>query len=217
LNHPKGHHRKAASDEAKAPQTSIMIWAGFGVIALLAVIGQCSSSNTAGSAATEASNTAQAAISDAIATQAPPLVLALKGSSVKVGEANLKKAAVEGLPGEMIYSQNCYDALGRHFSWNKLDICGAFDMAAVRDLGDSDATGFDKETAWFENETAAGRYLKAAVAAGETEESADQRLSDLQARIIKSSVSEKPESIPADTANDEENGSDTDPSAVMDT
>lgn len=217
MNHPKDHHRKAASDEAKAPQTSIMIWAGVGVIALLAVIGQCSSSNTAGSAATEASNTAQAAISDAIATQAPPPVLALKGSSVKGGEANLKKAAVEGLPGEMIYSQNCYDALGRHFSWNKLDICGAFDMGAVRDLGDSDATGFDKETAWFENETAAGRYLKAAVAAGETEESADQRLSDLQARIIKSSASEKPESIPADTVNDEENGSDTEPSAVMDT
>jgi predicted RNase H-like HicB family nuclease len=217
LNHPKGYRHKAASDEAKAPQTSIIIWAGVGVIALLAVIGQCSSSNTGGSTATEASNTAQAAISEAIAIQAPPPVLALKGSSVKGGEANLKKVAVEGLPGEMIYSQNCYDALGRHFSWNKLDICGAFDMAAVRDLGDSDATGFAKETAWFENETAAGRYLKAAVAAGETEESADQRLSDLQDRIVKSSAAEKPEPIPADAVNDEENDSDTDSSAVMNT
>jgi hypothetical protein len=92
-------------------------------------------------------------------------------------------AKAEGLAGEMIYSQNCYDALSRHFTWSKLDQCGAFDAGAAQSLGDGAATGYDKEVAWFQSETSAGRYLKATTAAGEAADKADTRLNDLQTKV----------------------------------
>lgn len=103
---------------------------------------------------------------------------------------------IEGLPGEMIYSQNCYDALSRQFSWPKLDACGAFDMRAVQALGDDEATGNEKEVEWFQSETAAGRYLKAAVSAGEDADEADVRLSDLQGRIVAAQPQPEKEAAP---------------------
>lgn len=222
MNHPKGHHHKPISNAGKASGKAGLFWTVIAVISVIFMIGKCSSPSTqSGSAATDASNAAQAAIGNAITTQAPPSVATLDLASVKGGTRNLKKAAIEGLPGEMIYSQNCYDVLGRHFSWPKLDACGAFDMAAVHDLGDGDATGFDKETAWFESETAAGRYLKAAIAAGETAENADLRLSDLQASLSKSTPAAAPAQKAIDNMNEgndapDANGSDQSP-AVMDT
>jgi hypothetical protein len=83
----------------------------------------------------------------------------------------------------MIYSQNCYDALGRKFTWSKLDACGAFDAEAVLAVGEDETTEGGAETAWFQSETAAGRFLKAAIAAGEPADEADARWSDLQARV----------------------------------
>jgi hypothetical protein len=101
---------------------------------------------------------------------------------VKIGLrhfASSKEAG--GVQGMMIYSQNCHEALGREFTWAKLDRCGAFDQRASLELADE----IGAEATYFEQETVAGRYLAAAVKAGEPAEQADLRLASLQARINK--------------------------------
>jgi hypothetical protein len=146
------------------------------------VISQCSgkSSNTPAAQ----NEIAQQAITSAIQAQSAQTVEPLGRSNVRIGIAHLKLAArAEELAGEMIYSQNCYDALGRHFTWAKLDQCGAFDMGASQSLGDDSALSTDKEALWFQSEVAAGRYLKAAIAAGEEAGKADIRLNDLQVAV----------------------------------
>jgi hypothetical protein len=196
-------HQHSAATPAAPPTSSNAgcIWLAVAAIAVACfAIGKCSSPDT-GKTASNASvpvNEAQQAIGNAIAAQQPAPVVPLSKASVSHGIAYLRLASgAEGLAGEMIYSQNCYDALSRHFSWAKLDVCGAFDADAAQSLGDSDATGYEKETAWFQSETAAGRYLKAATAAGEDADEADTRLSDLQA-VVSRGQHGSTTAIPAD-------------------
>lgn len=163
-------------------QVGCMVFAAIGFVVFL--VSQCSS-DTASTASTDAASAAPQAIATAIATQSLPPVEVLNRVSVRKGAADLKKAAREGLAGEMIYSQNCYDALSRHFTWSKLDTCGAFDAVASLSLEDDALEGTEKETAWLQSEAAAGRYLKAAISAGEGADEADQRLEALQARAAK--------------------------------
>lgn len=156
---------------------------GLVVLCLLAwAIGQCSGSASAPREA--ASEAAAEAIASGVASQVPQPVLAVDRASVKLALKRLALAArSEGLSGEMIYSQNCYDALTRQFSWAKLDGCGAFDHAAVQAIDDATVVVAGPEADWFESEASAGRYLKAAVAAGEEPGKADFRLRDLQAMV----------------------------------
>lgn len=133
---------------------------------------------------------AQEALAAAVTAQTPPPVERLSRASVRRGAGRVTLAAREGLAGEMIYSQNCYDALGRTFSWRKLDECGGFDAAAAIALGDNEVPGAEKGVAWFASEEAAGRYLKAAVAAGEDPDEADQRLSKLDSQAAPGSAHE---------------------------
>jgi hypothetical protein len=158
-----------------------------GIILLIAVIGQCSSRNN-GPANSAADTNYATDMSNAIAAQGPPPAPEpLNAASINRGAAHLRTAfAAEGFSGAMIYSQNCYDALARHFAWAKLDQCGAFDVLAVRSLGKADTTGLDNETAWFDSETAAQRYLAASTGAGEPAADADRRLSELQSHIARS-------------------------------
>lgn len=156
------------------------------VIGLLIMIGKCSSSNNGSGpvtlAAEEVGNAQQALVS-AVAEQKPPPVEAFSPAGARRGASRVSIAAREDLAGEMIYSQNCYDVVGRRFSWRKLDECGGFDIEASLALGDDPPVGAEKETAWFESEAAAGRYLKAATAAGLDTDVADQRLARLQAQV----------------------------------
>ena len=182
-------HQQSAATPTAAPTSSNAgcIWLAVAAIAVGCFsVGKCSSSDT-GNTVSNASapvSEAQQAIGSAIAAQRPAPVMPLSKESVRHGMAYLRLASgAEGLAGEMIYSQNCYDALSRHFSWPKLDACGAFDADAAQSLADNDATGYEKEAAWFQSEMAAGRYLKAATAAGEDADEADTRLSDLQAIV----------------------------------
>jgi len=172
---------------AQAPKSSVDNTTGCLVVAgvafLIFLLSQCASkTQTTGNESGPGS--APQAIATAIATQTLPPVEALDGVSVRKGVSDLKKAAGEGLAGEMIYSQNCYDALSRQFTWPKLDACGAFDAGASIALGE-DPTGPEKEIAWFQSEAVAGRYLNAASSAGEAPEEADSRLDELQARVAK--------------------------------
>ena len=83
--------------------------------------------------------------------------------------------AADGWSGAMVYSRNCYASLDRRFAWNDLDRCGGFDASAAGLL--DDATISDEAATWFESETAAGRYLAAAMRAGGTPSDADVRWS----------------------------------------
>lgn len=160
-------------------------WWVFGFAALgIFLVGRCSSGGGGGTTATNQvadASSAQSAIGNAIAAAPATPELPLSRKAAKLGRSHFKLASVEGLPGEMIYSQNCYDGLARRFSWGRLDTCGAFDQAAAASLGDEDAADSGKEVSWFEGEAAAGRYLKSAIAAGEDADMADRRLADMQA------------------------------------
>jgi len=203
-------HNKQGEHPTKFDTSPSNGWTAFLVIAVISILvlasSKCSSDQgTSGAASSEASNAAQQAIGSAIAAQAPPSVEPLNFVSVKKAGVHLKAVQIEGLPGEMIYSQNCYDALSRQFSWSKLDACGAFDMGAVQALGDDEAAGNEKEVEWFQSETAAGRYLKAAVSAGEDADEADVRLSDLQARVAKVQPKPTKEATPDVTGENPDN------------
>lgn len=157
-----------------------LILAGF-------AISKCSPSSTPQNASAISNNLLDSNLKSAVAAQAPPPVAPLSLKRVKAGQADFKVAnAAEGLSGDMIYSQNCYDALSAEFSWSALDTCGAFDMRAVASANDADSNLLGKETAYFEAEAAAGRYLAAATGAGEDPDEADQRLSRLQDRVARS-------------------------------
>jgi hypothetical protein len=153
-----------------------------GIVLLIFFVGQCSSQDS-GSSFTPA-NMVDTNMSTAIAAQAPPVPTPLNAESLERGAADLRIAhGAEGFSGAMIYSQNCYDALGRDFSWQRLDICGAFDVLAARAIDGVDTSALATEEIYFQSEAVAGRYLAAATGAGEEPGNADQRLSDLQSRM----------------------------------
>ncbi len=162
--------------------TGCLVLVGF-VVLIIALV-RCTPATAPDNSADTIANTAQEALATAFTSQTTPPVEPMSKASVRRGFEHLKLAMKgEGLGGEMIYSQNCYDVLSRKFSWAKLDECGAADAEAIQLLGDTDTAGLDKEAAWFENEAAAGRYLKAAIAAGQNPDAADTRLSDLQVAV----------------------------------
>lgn len=114
----------------------------------------------------------------------PPAPAALDQSSIRSGVAHLRIAfEAEGFSGAMIYSQNCYDALGRQFSWTQLDRCGAFDVLAARSIETAEPGDLATETDYFQSEAVAGRYLAAATGAGQEPSAADNRLANLQDRV----------------------------------
>jgi hypothetical protein len=174
-------------------------WLGLAaIIALLFAIGRCSSGGGVGSAADEAAaGNAQQAIVTAVQAQNPPPVQALSRKAVGRGLSHVPLALREGLAGEMIYSQNCYDALGRKFSWAKLDACGAFDAEAALALEEAEGADAGAEASWFQSEAAAGRFLKAATAAGEATDEADTRWSDLQTRVSRKHKAKMPAPAPS--------------------
>lgn len=171
------------------PHGSGLAWVvGGGIVLAMIALSQCSPKQAASTLPVVSVNyNYNAEVSNAIAAQKPPSPEPLSAAGVARGTAHLRQVfAAESFSGAMIYSQNCYDALGHEFSWARLDRCGAFDALAVRSAADADMTGFDNEAAWFQSEVAAGRYLSAATGAGEAADEADQRLSNLQTKVARS-------------------------------
>lgn len=181
-----------------------------GIVGLVLLSGQCSSDDDGSAANSAAFTNATFESEPEPSPEAPPAVEALSAASVNRGLTHVRLAyAAEGFSGAMVYSQNCYDALGRSFSWAKLDTCGGADLLAVRALMDGDATALSNEADYFEGEAAAGRYLAAAVSAGEATAEADQRLSNLQAKIgaVRPLAAPKPAPEVADATADIEDSS----------
>lgn len=151
------------------------------VVILLFAIARCSSSTPNQSTPTALVGTAQESLASAVEKQSPPPPEPLARTGARKGAARVALVDVEGLAGEMVFSQNCYDMLGHDFSWRKLDECGGFDARASSQLPEETAAGDEKAAAWFDGEASAGRYLKAAIAAGLPADQADTRLAALQA------------------------------------
>lgn len=186
---------------AGAARTPAENWTGCAIIGAIVLgigaIGKCSTQNPA----TNSTAFVDGNVSNGIAAQAPPPPEPLSVAAANRGMALVRMAVTaEGFPGAMIYSQNCYDALGRRFSWAKLDMCGAADMLAARSIADVDTSTIASEAGYFQSEAAAGRYLAAATAAGEPTDQADQRLSQLQQRAARERVTGRPAPPPADDA-----------------
>ncbi len=158
--------------------------AGWGIAAVIVItliaIAQCSPAPKSEQQRAAANFTSQT--SEAIASAAPPAVEPLATLSIKAAAKDFKAVySAEGLAGAMIFSQNCFEGLAHEFSWARLDECGAFDAMAVQKL-DADPTSSSSEAAYFDQETAAGRYLAAVTSAGEAADAADQRLEELQTK-----------------------------------
>lgn len=179
------------------------------IVGSLIMIGQCTAKKDAAASSENVSMTDMNA-ADAVE---PILTPAQQPGSVgapqpldahAIARAVAQEGAVvsaQGLAGAMIFSQNCYDALGRAFSWSKLDECGGFDAAAAGQLTDDDAATFAKEAAYFDAETAAGRYLAAATGAGEEDGEEDQRWATLQAKVRPATPTAKSDAAEAEADN----------------
>lgn len=158
-----------------------------GIIFLFVATRGCSNGNDSSPQA--AANLMSSNISAAVAAQPARTVEPVDVAAAARGFAHLRLAMrAEGFPGAMIYSQNCYDALSRTFSWSGLDRCGGFDMLTARAADDADLSSFPAESGYFAGEAAAGRYLAAATGAGEETGEADARLETLRKRAAGSPV-----------------------------
>lgn len=140
--------------------------------------------NTSAGNSSEASSSAKLEATDA-AVATPPLPLDL--SAARHGTAQFKMVAAEHVPGSSeIFSRNCYEALGKPFNWHQLDRCGGYDALAVRWTEMNEDSAGDDDLSYFQSETAATRYTRAALTGGLKVEEADQRWSEIQKIAAKS-------------------------------
>lgn len=164
-----------------------MVWIIFIGIAvtIIASVSKCSpgtSTRTAAEIAT--SNPTIKSLNSAVAAQTIPAIQPLNAAGIATGISNMRTSiAAEGFSGAMIYSQNCYDALSHNFGWRLLDICGAADLKAVASMPEYETSGASKESAYFQSEVAAARYLGAATGAGAPAAEADERFAAMQSRV----------------------------------
>jgi hypothetical protein len=175
-------------------------WQGIAaVIGVILLIGYCAGRRPASTSSDYQSSTTPmgATTSGNMAAPAQVQYEELRPGSVQRGQAHLRLASQnEGLTGARIYSENCYAALTRSFSWARLDQCGAADLAAARLAASAPPAASAADIAHFEPETAAGRYLRAATGAGATAEVADQRLSALQGLLVRQTAGPPAEAAP---------------------
>jgi hypothetical protein len=145
------------------------------VLALLISIGKCASKSEQAAPSSAATWSDEATPAP---TPTPTPVLPLVGVSTRRASRDFQIAMAEP-GGDKIYSENCFAALGAAFNWPKLDACGAFDQLVIRRIN---LTNFDgtSDVAYFDPETAAGRYLAAATSHGSTADEADERFAALQ-------------------------------------
>jgi len=161
------------------------------IVIILGATALCSKDTNQTVTGTGTTDNAVGLMGNSASESPPPPLQPFSRKAAKIGIRHFRLAyRLEGATGAMIYSRNCYDALERHFSWAKLDICGAFDMAAAGIVGGDEGES-SGEASYFDSEAAAGRYLASATKAGEQASEADQRLALLQRATPKPKVTEQ--------------------------
>lgn len=156
------------------------------IVAAIIASSQCTDTPTSTLSDNSSSDVSSVNADASQAANATTPVSPLDPGAVRRGVANfglVDSAGFEG--GFKIYSENCYEALAKEFAWRRLDRCGGFDTAAVRAADNGSSTFTADEITYFDSETAAGRYLAAAAAAGEEPGEADLRYSQLGVRALK--------------------------------
>ncbi len=178
-------NRGAAGAASKGSSRGVAWTIGIiGTLVVVVNVSKCSSTSPRTPAEVAASDPAIKTLTSSVAAQTPPAVQPLSSPAVREGLAEMGKAFTsEGLSGSMIYSQNCYDALSHAFSWRLLDTCGAADLKGVASVPEDEVSGMEKETAYFQSEVAAARYLGATTGAGASADDADTRLVAIQKRL----------------------------------
>lgn len=138
--------------------------------------------------------------SQAALTPAQPLPL--DPTAARRGYEQFRMIAAAHVPGASeIFSQNCYEALGKAFDWRQLDRCGAYDALAVHWTEQNDSIAGNDDLTYFQSETAATRYLQAATSGGLPAGQADTRWAALQSTALKVRLEKKaarPEATPPD-------------------
>lgn len=175
---------------------------GIGLLVWIANSGS-SSSSSSGNSSDPTTNATLNETEAAVAT--PPLPL--DRSAALHGTAQFKMVAAQHVPGSSeIFSHNCYEALAKPFNWHQLDRCGGYDALAVRWTEMNEDTAGDDDLSYFQSETAATRYTRAALTGGLKVEEADQRWSAIQNIAAKSRLAapKPPEVVlPLDGSSDE--------------
>lgn len=156
-----------------------------GIIGLLSLVAYCSDSSD-GSPVQQPAYVSTAGVAEEISQQVQPLDL----EAVKTGYNHFKKVAATGVQGgSLIYSQNCFAAIEKEFSWPGLDRCGSFDQIAVRIAYQNSGYFNEKELEYFESEATAGRYLASSTKNSTAGDDVDVRFGELQKAAAASKLS----------------------------
>jgi hypothetical protein len=86
-----------------------------------------------------------------------------------------KSLVVDDATAALVFSKNCYTALGDAFTWAKLDQCGSFDAAAAANVLSDELTGDQLELDYFDGEAAAQRFLSSGTSHGADADIMDAR------------------------------------------
>jgi hypothetical protein len=160
----------------------LAVFVGIGLLIWIASSGN-SGSSSAGNSSYAPANVKLEAADAAVATS--PLRVDL--GAARHGTAQFKMVAAEHVPGSSeIFSRNCYEALGKPFNWRQLDRCGGYDALAVRWTAMNESVAGDDDLTYFQSETAATRYTRAALDGGLQVDEANERWSTIQGVAAKS-------------------------------
>jgi len=106
----------------------------------------------------------------------PPPVTEQAQSDLETGHRAFGKSlAVDDATAALVFSKNCYAALGDAFTWAKLDQCGSFDAAAAANVLSEELTGDQAELNYFDGEAAAQRFLSSGTSQGADADTMDAR------------------------------------------
>lgn len=147
-----------------------------GAIAVVVVlVSQCDGRKSSEGAALPAE--AGTALIEATATPTgPPPLTEQTQSDLKAGHTAFGKAlAVDDATAALVFSKNCYAALGDAFTWPKLDQCGSFDAAAAANVLSEGLRGDQGELDYFDGEVAAQRFLSSGISHGADADTMDAR------------------------------------------
>lgn len=155
---------------------------------------------------------AKPALESSQAALTPAQPMPLDRSAAQRGYRQFQVIAAAHVPGgSEIFSQNCYEALGKPFDWHQLDRCGAYDALAVRWTEENDNVAGNDDLTYFQSETAATRYLQAATSGGLPADVADTRWAALQNMALKARLSEEAASSEAATKDTDQDANEVAP------
>lgn len=151
------------------------------IAVIVVLVSQCDGKKSSEVAALP-SEASRASIDATATPTGPPPVTEQAQSDLKAGRKAFGKAlAVDDATAAMVFSKNCYAALGDAFTWAKLDQCGSFDATAAQNVLSEEMTGDQAELYYFDGEAAAQRFLSTGINHGADADTMDARWEGISA------------------------------------